>query len=282
MNNNRSLLSLLLAGTCIAPAAMANDTDRFHFTPVGLVSGQAIRLSVVNPVTAIIPGDPCRVSLRFNDNTGTPLPLGEGQAEQSTVTLTPGTVSSLNFTAPGAATGVANRLMVRPVVNRLSGTCVVQSAAQVISVATGRAIVAIPQMPTLPPNLVTPIIPVLGPFGIVSGLTARLSVVNVRAAPTEPCRLQISYQTAEGQTAVNSDGNPVTSEVTIPTTGATAVLDLPGSSVALTMYRPVVRRVVSSTTSTRCSVIAGVELMDSTSGLTTVALPPNPILPLEN
>jgi hypothetical protein len=103
MNTKQHLLPLLLAGASIAPAAMANDNDRFHFTPVGLVAGQTICLSVVNPVIAATPTDLCRVSLRFNDSTGTALPLGEGQAEQSTVTLSPGTVSSLNFTAPAAA-----------------------------------------------------------------------------------------------------------------------------------------------------------------------------------
>jgi hypothetical protein len=68
---------------------MANDTDCFHLTPVGVVAGQTIKLSVVNPVTVAQPGDPCRMHLRFNDSTGTPFPLGEGQAEQSIVTGTP-------------------------------------------------------------------------------------------------------------------------------------------------------------------------------------------------
>jgi hypothetical protein len=251
MNTRHSLLPVLLAGACIAPAAMANDTDRFHFTPVGLVAGQTIRLSVVNPVTVALPVDPCRVQLRFNDSTGTPFPLGEGQADQSTVTLTPGTVSSFNFSAPSGATGVAGRLTVRPVVNRLSGTCIVQSAAQVFSSGTCLTTVAILHMPTLPPNPVTPIIPVPGPVGLASGQIARLSVVNVRAQPVDPCRVQISYVTGEGQTAVNAEDNPVTSEVELSNTGATAFLDLPARSGAFAMYRPVVRRVAGSSSGRR-------------------------------
>jgi hypothetical protein len=278
MNTRYRLLPLLLAGAFIAPAAMANDTDRFHLTPVGLIAGQTLKLSVVNPVTAFSPTDPCRGSLQFNNSAGVPAPLGEGQ--QSTVTLTPGSIASLNFNAPSGATGVANRVMVRPVVNRLSGTCIVQSAAQVISAGSGVTSVILPQMPTLPPNPVTPIIPVLGPFGMASGKIARLSVVKVQAAPTEPCRLTLTFMNAEGQTAINAEGQPATTEVTVPTTGATAFLDLPAPAGALTMFRPVVRR--TGATSARCSVIAGVELVDAGSGAATVTLPPSPLLPLEN
>jgi hypothetical protein len=279
MNKNQHLLSLLLAGTCIAPVAMANDTDRFHFTPVGLIAGQTLKLSVVNPVTAFSPTDPCRVSLQFNNSAGVPAPLAEG--EQATVTLTPGSLFSRNFNAPSSATSVASRVMVRPVVNRLSGTCIVQSAAQVISAGSSVTSVTLPQMPTLPPNPVTPIIPVLGPFGMVSGQIARLSVANVRATPGDPCRLTLTFMTAEGQTAVNAEGQPATTEVTVPTTGTTAFLDLPASTGTLTMFRPVVRR-TGTTSGTRCSVIAGVELVDAGSGAATVTLPPSPILPLEN
>jgi hypothetical protein len=236
---------------------------------------------VVNPVIAVQPQDPCRVALRFNDMAGSPAVNADGQPVQSAVTLTPGVITTLDYNPPAAGTGVNGRVTVRPLVDRVSGACFVQSAAQVYNRGDGITTVALPQMPTLPPNPVTPIIPVLGPVGLVTGQVARLSVTNVRATPGDPCRVTLTYLTADGQIALNADGNPVTSEVALPNKGATAFLDLRGSAASLTMVRPVVRR-TSTTSAARCSVIAGLELLDSDSGASTTSLPPNPILPLEN
>ena len=117
------------------------------FGPLGLVAGQTIRLNAVNvldPGTAGVPPDPCRVTLSLVGEDGSVL-------ARSTETLQPGAATFLDFVVPaqpadpnGAAAVAASRTAVRAVVAVESvGARVVppdpcRATLEVFDAATGR------------------------------------------------------------------------------------------------------------------------------------------------
>jgi hypothetical protein len=124
-----------------------------------------------------------------------------------------------------------------------------------------------------------------GLLGIVAGQTARISVVNTSAANSLPCQVELRFVGASGATLLNADGFPQQSQVTLAP-GASTSFDLraPASAVDAAnrvAVRPVLRRIPPLNPRTpRCALLASAELFDSVSGITTVAIPTDPVLPV--
>jgi hypothetical protein len=116
-----------------------------------------------------------------------------------------------------------------------------------------------------------------GMLGIVTGQTARLTVVNLATGqvPADPCRVQLSFLGTTGQ-PVQGDGGPVVTTATLAP-GAAAFLDLrsPVGGGTRTAYRAVVHKLTpsGSESAPRCNLVATGELFDSFSGKTAVAYP---------
>jgi hypothetical protein len=140
--------------------------------------------------------------------------------------------------------------------------------------------VAHPVDPFLPQTFGVPL-NLFGLHGIVSGKTARITATNLapQAMPGEPIRLQLSFVDALAHTVMNALGQPLVLQVALQA-GASAFLDLRAPAGTLLM-RPVVRRFAPFRPSPpQAPVMVGAEIFDSVSGITNVATPREPILPI--
>ncbi len=100
-----------------------------------------------------------------------------------------------------------------------------------------------------------------GMLGIVTGQTARLSVVNRATGqlPPNPCRVELSFLDTTGQ-PVQGDGGPVVSTATLAP-GATASLDF--RAVANFGTRIMIRPVVRALTPAKGAAVSTAELVDN-------------------
>jgi hypothetical protein len=121
-------------------------------------------------------------------------------------------------------------------------------------------------------------------LGIVAGQTARLTVLNLSAARSAPCRVELRFVGRDGSTLVDSDFRPVVSQVAVGP-GVSVSIDLPAPGDALgaagrLALRAVLRRInPGRPISPQCSLASTTELFESASGITTVALPQDPYFP---
>jgi hypothetical protein len=265
--------------------SMATAHDRDAPLPFGvryIVAGQTARLAVVN-VTRFIPNEPvlpCRATLSFVNGSGQVATNTDGLPATERVTLAAGASTTFEFPAPASATGAANRVALRPVLQKDSERCALLASAEVFDGATGATTVAIPNEPFLPQTFGVPL-NLFGLHGIVSGQTARITATNLapRATPGEPVRLELSFVDAAGRTVINALGQPLVLQVALQA-GASAFLDLRVPAGTLLM-RPVVRRFAPLRPSApQAPVVVGAEIFDSASGVTKVAQPTDPILPV--
>lgn len=119
-----------------------------------------------------------------------------------------------------------------------------------------------------------------GMLGIVTGQTARLTVVNLATGqlPPNPCRVQLSFLDTTGQ-PVQGDGGPVVTTATLAP-GATASLNF--RAIANFGTRIMIRPVVRALSPASCAAVSTAELVDNASGSTVVAVPTDPCFALPN
>lgn len=293
-------------GPPIAPAAANGPpiklADAALFGMAGLVVGQAARLNVVNLAAPVAyPTDPCRIQLSFVDAAGNTVVNADAQPMLSQVTVPPGMAASLALSAPSSAVGLANRFAYRPVVRYLSARpsqgCSIVASHEIHDATSGLIKVTTPADPMFEAEPSWPNDPLrgqflaaspIGAFGVVPGQTVRFSAVNLvpTASPGDPCRVELRLVGPDGQTLVNSAGNPLTQQVVL-TPGVASALDfapVPSDTIStfgsnVTLARAVIRQIGSpNPTAPQCAVVTSTELVDSTSGLTTSVSPP--VLPI--
>jgi hypothetical protein len=280
---NRIFLMPLILAAMIPSLATAHDRDAP--LPFGLgyiVAGQTARLAVVN-VTRFIPGEPilpCRATLSFVNGSGQVATNTDGLPATERVTLAAGASTTFEFPAPADATGAANRVALRPVLQKDSERCALLASAEVFDGTTGATTVVQPSDPVLPQTFGVPL-NLFGLHSIVSGQTARITATNLapRGTPSDPYRLELGFVDAAGHTVINVLGQPLVRQVVLQA-GASAFLDLPAPSGTLLM-RPVVRSIAPLRPSAQqAPVVVGAEIFDSVSGVTKVAYPSDPVLPV--
>ena len=262
------------------------------FAATGLIAGQTMRVSVVNNTATVIPGTPCIATLGFADDQGRPIPVNG--AASIPVSLAPGAMTFLDLPAPTTAVGVQNRAMIRPVVTSSSVRCQMHASVDIFRSDSGASVVAQPQDPTLPSGRLSQVnlygIETIGP-----GQVGRLTAANLSptAAAKDTCHIQLKYVDGQGQPALNADGQPIATDVSLAP-GASTTLDVhvagevvhdslsPSALVAVspTQLRALVQRIAPpSVFAPQCKVIVGFEVLDGQSGATQLFQPQDPFLP---
>lgn len=105
-------------------------------------------------------------------------------------------------------------------------------------------------------------------------------MVNVtRVFPQDPCRVTLGFVDNNGAPVTNSDSLPVRSQVNLAP-GVATTLDLPAPSTAIDATTRFAVRPVVVSGSQSCVFQASAEIFTTATGVTTTAIPGNPILPL--
>ncbi|MGF6660888.1 hypothetical protein QF000_002533 [Paraburkholderia atlantica] len=263
--------------------------------PIGITPTQVLRFSAVNVSAKIQPPKPCQVELSLVGPDGQTLRGSGNLPAVSQVTLLPGVSASLDFRPPAfdVPGGSSNVTLAQPVIrqvgtNGASPQCAIVTSAQLVGAASGSSgAVAIPVDPIIPAGSpqdpTRNAIALFGFAGIVAGQTARVSVVNRASSSNsnQACRAQLSFVDGAGNPIVDGNAVPVRSQVTVaPGTSASLTLPAPGSATGTTnrlVYRPVVTYLSASNAG--CHLIASHEVVDTSSGITRVTYPPQPIIP---
>ncbi len=270
--NRVSLCLGALCAAALAQNALAQADPFKAYSTIGLATGETMRLDVVNVGgTNGFPPDPCNVQMGFINAAGVLLKVANG-------TVQPGHAAFITLTfaeATATATTAPTRVNIRPALNTSAlppGPCRMVSSAEVFDAVQGRThLYAVPAEPAQPQG--PPTSPIFGITALTALDALRFNVTNITGSngvPPDPCNVQMGFVNGLGESVKTVSGTIA-----------------PGHTAFVTVDYAEAAAIVGSTNGARlnvgplvtippgpCRVSASAELLDATTGETTLYIMP--------